>query len=824
MNGKQIKKITTLVALFSILVTYIFPFGTVVASTTTSNYINSLSSWEGITNSFTDAKGDAQGNSVDLLALNMTNDDQYIYFKWDVQLQPNHSTLQSTAIGAALSNSTPSGLIPNKDVMAWISVRSNGDITLRLETAGAPFVTSSGSNLVTIGTVDRAKNEGNARVFGEGTNGAVVHVVARFPFSAFQSLKLTNINKDGVFPLWGERTASQIYGSNVQDRLPDGTGFFIYSAPTAGAVAVGTTFSSEKDFLTYSFVEQIRPAVFNSEEGTITITVSHDTDVTNLVANFSTSYLTKGILVNNVAQESGITSNNFTSSVTYTVIAEDGSTKNWVVSVLLDTPKSIEITPPTKTEYVEGQNLDLDGAIATLFYNDGKTKDVMITSDMISGYDPTKTEVQTITVSVDGKTATFSVNVIAKAVETIEIISLPTKTEYIQGQELDLTGAKVLVTHNDGSFEIVDVTSEFVTITLEDGSTELIVVTSASISGFDKHSVGEQTITVTIDGKTATFNVIVIARAVETIAIASAPEKIEYVEGQPLDITGTAIVLTYNDGTTELVEVTPDMVSGFDTNVFGQQQITVTYEGKTTTFTIVVIEKVAVQLELVSAPYKLEYIVGQNLNLEGAFVNVIYNDGEEKEIAVTLDMISGFNKLDTGSQVITVLTEGVTAVFHVTVIARVVNAIELTSAPEIVEYEEGQELNVKGATITLTYNDQSTEIIDVTPEMVSGFDSNVTGKQEVTITFSNFTVTFTITVVANATKFPAAPAVAAKILKENNISNIIKVRNRPVNIIQTVADHMGSGTDFNGVKKTDAQRYEEEVKKFLKERHGLNIN
>ncbi len=72
--------------------------------------------------------------------------------------------------------------------------------------------------------------------------------------------------------------------------------------------------------------------------------------------------------------------------------------------------ESITVTPPTKIEYTAGEELDLDGMKVIAKYSDGEEKD--ITEDCeVSGYDKTKTGEQTVTVTYEGKTATFKVTV-----------------------------------------------------------------------------------------------------------------------------------------------------------------------------------------------------------------------------------------------------------------------------------------------------------------------------------------------------------------------------------------------------------------------------
>lgn len=70
------------------------------------------------------------------------------------------------------------------------------------------------------------------------------------------------------------------------------------------------------------------------------------------------------------------------------------------------------------------------------------------------------------------------------------------------------------------------------------------------------------------------------------IEMQTLPDKTTYLLGDRLDITGATILATYTDGTQKVVPVTIDMVSGYDWLKAAQQELTVHYEGKTTTFTV----------------------------------------------------------------------------------------------------------------------------------------------------------------------------------------------------------------------------------------------
>ena len=88
-------------------------------------------------------------------------------------------------------------------------------------------------------------------------------------------------------------------------------------------------------------------------------------------------------------------------------------------------------------------------------------------------------------------------------------------------------------------------------------------------------------------------NVTNIAKAayVSSISVKSTPIKTAQLVGQDLDLTGAMITLNLSDSTTEDIEVTSDMVTGYDKTTAGTQTLTVTYNGKTATFNVTVVKK-----------------------------------------------------------------------------------------------------------------------------------------------------------------------------------------------------------------------------------------
>ena len=105
-------------------------------------------------------------------------------------------------------------------------------------------------------------------------------------------------------------------------------------------------------------------------------------------------------------------------------------------------------------------------------------------------------------------------------------------------------------------------------------------------------SVGTAAITVTtVDGNFKASCDVTVSNAVLTrIEITAAPVKTIYAIGEDLDITGLEVSAVYDDGSNRPIPLVDlDDVSGFDSDIKGIKTVTVTYSGKSTSFTVTVI-------------------------------------------------------------------------------------------------------------------------------------------------------------------------------------------------------------------------------------------
>ena len=382
-------------------------------------------------------------------------------------------------------------------------------------------------------------------------------------------------------------------------------------------------------------------------------------------------------------------------------------------------------TKPNKVTYYKGDTLNTAGLSLTVQNSNGST------STVTSGFtcSPTKlstTGTQTITVTYNGKTTTFTVKVEDVTVSSISVKTKPSKVTYNKDDTLNTAGLVLNVTYSNDT-----------TTTVSSGFT---------CSPTKLSTTGTQTITVTYGGKTTTFTVTVNPLSVKSISVKTKPSKVNYSVGDTLNTAGLVLNVTYSNDTTGTVS-TGFTCSPASLTKSGTQTITVTYGGKTTTFTVNVAALTVQSVSIKTKPNKTTYYVGDMLDNTGLTLTVKYTDGSTKTIS------SGYTCSITtlnvqGTQTVSITYGGKSATFTVTVKPATLVSIAIKTKPNKTTYYVGDRLVTTGLSLTATYSNGTTKTIysDFTcsPALL-----NTAGTQTVTVTYEGKTATFTVTVLAS---------------------------------------------------------------------------
>ena len=235
--------------------------------------------------------------------------------------------------------------------------------------------------------------------------------------------------------------------------------------------------------------------------------------------------------------------------------------------------------------------------------------------------------------------------------------------------------------------------------------------------------------------------------SVEAIRIISTPEKKEYLTEDVIDLTDGVIEAVYVSGKTELINITEDMITGFDSSVTGEQTITVAYGGQTATFTVNVSQRPAVTgIEITSEPDKKEFLVGESFDFTGAQVKISYEDNTSVIRNVTVDMATGANNNELGEQTVYVTLYGFTDSFKITVSELTLVSLNIETLPNKLVYLEGEALDTTGLSLYAKFNDGRTVAV-TNGYAVSGY-SEEAGTHTITVKYLKLTTSFEVEVTA----------------------------------------------------------------------------
>ena len=328
---------------------------------------------------------------------------------------------------------------------------------------------------------------------------------------------------------------------------------------------------------------------------------------------------------------------------------------------------------PSKISYIEGENLDTSGLIITARYDDGSTANVTNFCSL-SGYS-NNVGVKTVNVSYEGKQTAFTVTVKSKSPTGIKIITNPTKTSYYVGDNINLDGLSVQATYNNG-----------ITASVEDYDVE----SSGAMS-----TAGRKTISVSYLYndiiKTTSFNI-----TVEKPQIEMSKASFTMKKGDTSTVTATTIPTSQNVSW-KSSDTSVATVSGGKITAVGSGATTISasfiYNGisyaSETTVTVsedpVTLESIAVN----TSPKKTSYEIGEALDTTDLTLKLVYSNGTSTIISSGYTT-SGFDSQSVGTKTITVLYEGKTATFNVTVNKAPDTNITLNAPQLVVDTKKAQ--------------------------------------------------------------------------------------------------------------------------------------
>ncbi len=390
------------------------------------------------------------------------------------------------------------------------------------------------------------------------------------------------------------------------------------------------------------------------------------------------------------------------------------------------TLKTISIqTKPSKLTYYIGDSFSTSGMVVKLNYSDGSTSTVT-SGYTVSGFSSSSAGTKTITVSYGGKSASFSVNV-----------KTPSIALNVASKTLNVGGTYTLTATTDPSGRSVSwTTSNSSVATVSGGTVTAKGAGSATITAKITYNskTYTKTCTVTVTGKT-----------LKLITVNTKPSKLTYYIGDSFSTSGMVIGLTYTDGTTSTI-TSGYTVSGFSSSSAGTKTITVSYGGKSASFSVNV-KTPSIALNVASKTIKTgdTYTLTATTDPSGRSVSWTTSNSSVATVSGGTVAAKGAGTATITAK-ITYNSNTYTKTCTVTVIGeKALKLITVNTKPSKLTYYIGDSLSTSGMVIGLTYTDGSTSTI-TSGYTTSGFSSSSAGTKTITVSYGGKSASFSVNV------------------------------------------------------------------------------
>ena len=275
-----------------------------------------------------------------------------------------------------------------------------------------------------------------------------------------------------------------------------------------------------------------------------------------------------------------------------------------------------------------------------------------------------------------------------------------------------------------------------------------VPITEEMVSGFDSSGAGTMIVKVTYGEFVASVAVTVHPAKALSITLDEDTLPSVIYRNKPFPSTVTMSATLSNGTTLEHIPVTAKMLGGFNSEVAGDQNVSVTYLGASASFVVLIKEDKRVSIELVGA--KSEYAVNEPLSLLGANILVHFESGDSVTTSLLQNNVYDFSTALGGDHVALVKyrrsaeSETFVCEYHYFV-RKSAETFECIADTLPAIYEKGDLLPATGKGV-LTYDDGTFEVVSIGSENIPDFSTADAGEKAVQITVSGVSDTYHYTV------------------------------------------------------------------------------
>lgn len=191
-----------------------------------------------------------------------------------------------------------------------------------------------------------------------------------------------------------------------------------------------------------------------------------------------------------------------------------------------------------------------------------------------------------------------------------------------------------------------------------------------------------------------------------------------FVQGQELDLSGGVLTVKYSEETEQVALDSSEVeISGYDKDRLGDQELTISYKGKSTQLTVSVVTR------MVAIGAEKDYFIGEPFKNNKGSLKITRDDGTSFSVQLNDEdlIIEGFDSSKAGTVSVTARYQDYVGAFDVNIFE--VESAALT-APEQSFYDSHDEgINLSGGYLTVKGDGGAlTRNVTLTESMISGFD------------------------------------------------------------------------------------------------------
>ncbi|MDL2292888.1 bacterial Ig-like domain-containing protein [Acholeplasma sp. OttesenSCG-928-E16] len=234
------------------------------------------------------------------------------------------------------------------------------------------------------------------------------------------------------------------------------------------------------------------------------------------------------------------------------------------------------------------------------------------------------------------------------------------------------------------------------------------------------------------------------------IEVISKPNKLSYIKNERLDLDGMVVMAFYEDGSRKTLTKNDYKVSNFNSSVSGDEELTITYENKVSSFMVKIVdsEPVMLNIEVVSRPNKVTYLVNEPLDINGLVVYATYDNGMQKPVPNSELSLSGFDNSKIGFSPVIVKYNGFITRFEVQIASEKPNVvgIEIVNVPLKTVYLPAEDFILTGLVVDALFDNGDRVEIDNKDLVIDGFDNGGVGDYDCVVSYAGFEAHFSVVV------------------------------------------------------------------------------